>query len=99
MSRHDMYETIRKDLNGTWRCNFCGLGFNRKEAVVQHVVDKHADRLNLATPMDKDYKHTVDDVVQLIERWIDMADELPSDPVQVLRDLRDCIKGEGAYKI
>ena len=44
------------------------------------------------------YEHTVEDVVVLIDRWISMKDELPAEPVQVLRDLRDCIKGEGMYK-
>ena len=52
----------------------------------------------MLTPMDDGYEHTVDDVVALIDRWLDMKGELPSDPAQVLRDLRDCIKGEGAYK-
>lgn len=40
---------------------------------------------------------SAEDVVVLIDRWLAMKGELPDDPEQVLRDLRDCIKGEGPY--
>jgi hypothetical protein len=44
-----------------------------------------------------EYWKGVDAVAQLIDRWIAMENELPKDPVQVLTNLRQCIKGEGPY--
>jgi len=58
--RYDVHETIHKDLSGTWRCEFCGLGFAHAatgmtphEQVVDHVVKRHPEKLHLTQNRDE----------------------------------------------
>jgi hypothetical protein len=45
VKQYPIADTIHRDLNGNYRCEFCGLGHYHKAAAVKHVTEKHPDRV------------------------------------------------------